>query len=228
MQIIEEQKNSFEELSKTGLGFAYSPSIRHPKMKPFISTVRNNVEIFDLEKIKSRLEAIVEFVKALGKDKKTILFTGTKKEAKEAIKGAGKELNMPYIIERWPGGLLTNFKEIKKRIDYLNDLIQKKSSGELVKFTKKEQLQIEKKITKMDIIFQGLKEFKELPSAIVIVDSGQEKTAISEAKQMGIPIIALMNSDCNPDEADYFVPGNDSSLSSINYFLRKIVDAYKQ
>lgn len=219
---------SVEEMLTAGAHFGYSRSSRHPKMKSFIFTNRNDTEIFDIEKTKNKLMAAKEFLKNLAKEKKTLLFVGTKKEAQESLEKSAKELNMPYVAERWLGGTLTNFKEIKNRIDCLNDLLQKKSSGELEKYTKKERLQIERKIIKLEKYLKGLQQCRNLPSALIAVDSNYEKIAVQEARQMKIPVIALMNSDCNPEDADYSIPANDSSVSSINYFLSEFVKAYKE
>lgn len=213
---------------KKGAHFGYSATTLNPKMKPFIFAYRNNTEIFDMEKTLNQLTLAKEFVKSLAKEKKTILLAGTKKEAKKDIENFAKELNMPYVTERWLGGTLTNFKEIKKRIDYLNDLSEKKESGELEKYTKKEKLQIEKKIEKMNKYLSGLKNLQSLPAGLIAVDSNHEKTAVSEAKKMKIPRIVIMSSDCDPEDADYIIPANDSSISSINFFLKELAEAYKE
>lgn len=213
-------------LVKSGAHFGYSRSTRHPKMSPFIFTAKNGVEIFDLEKIKLKLEVAKEFVKSLGKDKKIIIFVATKKEAKEAGENIAKRLNMPYVTERWLGGTLTNFKEIKKRIDYLAELKNYKTTGVLEKYTKKERLMIEKKISALEKYLSGLENFKDMPAALIVVDSNEEKIAIAEAREIGIPVVAIMNSDCDPDDVDYPIPANDSSLASINYLLEELTSAY--
>lgn len=213
---------------QVGVHFGYSRSHRHPKMKSFIFLNRNDTDIFDLEKTQDKLSRAKEFLKSLAQEKKTILFVGTKKEAQEVIEKSAKDLNMPYVRERWLGGTLTNFKEIKDRIDYLNDLLEKRDSGELEKYTKKERLQIVKKIRKLEKYLKGLQPCKNLPAALVVIDSNKEKIAIKEAKVMHIPVVAIMNSDCNPEEVDYPIPANDSSIASINYLLEELVKAYKE
>lgn len=217
-----------EEMFKSGLHFGYSPTSLNPKMKPFIFTCRNNTEIFALEKIYQQLDIAKEFLKNLAQEKKIILFVGAKKEAKESIKFFAQELKMPYVAERWLGGILTNFNEIKKRIDYLNDLIQKKQTGELEKYTKREQLEIERTIDKMNKYLGGIKQVQNLPAGLVVVDSNYEKTAVREAKKTKIPVIAIMNSDCDPEEVDYPIPANDNSISSISYLLKELSEAYKE
>lgn len=218
-----------KEMYLSGMHLGYSQTSRDPKMKPYIFGVRNKVEIFDLEKTKKNIDSAKEFAKKLGKDKKIVLFVGTKKEAKDLTEQTAKELGMPYVKERWIGGTLTNFKQIKGRIDHLNDLKKKRDAGELDKYTKKEKLQIERQIKKMEIYFGGLAEnLKFLPSAVLVVDSKHEKIAANEAKQMKIPVVALLNSDCDPSGIAYPIPGNDNSRTSISYFLSEFAKAYKE
>jgi len=222
------ENKKMEEMLKKGVHFGYSSTTLNPKMKPFIFAYRNNTEIFDLGKILQQLNLAKEFIKNLGKEKKPILFVGTKKEAKENTESFAQELHMPYVVERWLGGILTNFKEIKNRIDYLNDLTQKKESGEFEKYTKKERLEIARKIVRLDRYLAGIRQCQSLPAALIVVDSNYEKTAVKEAKKTKIPLVAIMNSDCSPEDVDYPIPANDSSVSSINFFLGELVDAYKE
>ena len=217
-----------EEMFKSGAHFGYSATTLNPKMKPYVFAYRGNTEIFDLEKTLNFLNVAKEFLKELGKEKKQILFVGTKKEAKKNIEDCARELKMPYVSERWLGGTLTNFKEIKKRIDYLKSLEEKKEKGEFEKYTKKERLEIFRKINKLERYLAGIKGCESLPGALVVVDSNQEKTAVSEAKKMKISLVVIMNSDCNPDDADYPIPANDSSLASIKFFLKELGEAYQE
>ncbi len=221
--------SEIKEMYLSGMHLGYSQTSRNPKMKPYIFGLRNGVEIFDLEKTKNNLDSAKEFAKKLGKDKKIVLFVGTKKEAKDLTENTAKELGMPFVKERWIGGTLTNFKQIKGRIDHLNDLKKKRDTGELDKYTKKEKLQIERQIKKMEIYFGGLAEnLKFLPSAVLVIDAKHEKISTNEASQMKIPVIALLNSDCNLFGINYPVPGNDNSKSSIAYFLGEFAKAYKE
>ena len=190
--------------------------------------VKSGVEIFDLEKTKKCLDNAVNFVKKTSKEGGTILFVGTKKEAKKEVEKLAGELNLPYVIKRWVGGTLTNFKEIKSRVDCLIDLKVKKESGELDKYTKKERLRMEKKIQKLERRLGGLENLKDYPSALAVVDPKHEKISVDEAASKGIPVIALMNSDCDPSNITYPVPANDSSSSSIIYFLSKLASAFKE
>ncbi|NUQ57581.1 MAG: 30S ribosomal protein S2 [Candidatus Paceibacter sp.] len=225
----EKIEQDLQEMFSKGMHLGYSVTSRHPKMKPYIFAERNGVEIFDLEKTKSALDAAKEFVRKLGKEKKIILFVGTKKEAKEALVATAKELSMPYVAERWVGGTITNFKQIRSRMDHLNDLKKKKETGALDKYTKKERLQIDRKIEKMDRYFCGLADsLKNFPAAIVTVDPKHEKIAMGEALQMKIPVISLLNSDCDPAGINFAVPANDNSATSIGYFLSELAKSYKE
>lgn len=220
---------ALKDMFLNGMHYGYSATSRHPKMKPYIFGLRNGVEIFDLEKTKACLDKAKEFVRNSGKDRKTILFVGTKKEAKGAAEKFARELNMPFVSERWIGGTLTNFKNIKARIDHLNDMKKKRDTGELDKYTKKEKLNIERKIQKMEKYFGGISEFfKGMPAAIVVVDPKHERISVEEAVMMRVPVIAIINSDCDPKGVNYPVPANDNSSLSINFFLSEIAGAYKE
>ncbi len=225
-----EQKNKeikIEEMFEAGVHFGYSRSHRHPKMKMFLFGLKNNIEIFDLEKVKEKLNEAKEFMKKLGMDKKMVIFVGTKPEIKGIIKKYAEEIEASYVVERWVGGTLTNFDSIKTRRDYMDEMTKKRESGELNKYTKKEQLKISRKIFRLKHYFSGLEQLKNLPSALMIIDTKKDKIAVREAKKMRIPIIGIANSDCNPEDAEYFIPANDNSISSVNFFLKELVNAYK-
>jgi small subunit ribosomal protein S2 len=217
-----------EEMFRAGIHFGYSRSSRHPKMKDFLFGLKNNVEIFDLEKTEKKLSEAADFLKNLGKEGKVILLVGTKTEAKELVKNFAEELKIPYVNERWLGGILSNFKAIRDRISHLNDLEKKKQAGELGKYTKKEQLQIEKEIIRLKTYLGGLANLESLPSALVVVDSKKEANAVKEARDISVPTVAIMNTDCNPGEADFPVPANDNSRSSIEFLLLELLKAYKE
>jgi small subunit ribosomal protein S2 len=197
-------------------------------MKKYLAGIKNNVEIFDLKLTYQELEKAKEFLGKLGAEGRTILFIGTKVEANDAIKKAAKELNMPYVIERWLGGILTNYKALKGRVDYLISQKQKKAAGELAKYTKKEQSLMDKEMTKMSRFLEGLEVSKEMPAALVVVDPKKEAIAIKEAKRNKIPVVAIANSDCNPQLVDYVIPANDASVTSIGYILEELSKAYRR
>ncbi|TSC69996.1 MAG: small subunit ribosomal protein S2 [Parcubacteria group bacterium Gr01-1014_46] len=216
-----------DALFNAGAHFGFIKSRRHPSTKPFIFGVKNSIEIFDLEKTKDSLNTALEFVSELGTKGGSILFVSGKSEAKSAITASAESINMPYVAGRFIGGTLTNFPEIKKRVDKLESWVSQKEKGELVKYTKKERLLIDREIEKLRTFFFGLSVMKKLPDAVFVVDSKKEFIAVKEAKVMGIPVIALCGTDNNLNEVDFPVPGNDSSRTSIEFFLNKIVQSYK-
>ncbi len=225
---IKVDEKKVEEMFKAGVQFACSRTTRHPKMKKYLAGIKNNVEIFDLGLTFQELEKAKEFIKKLGAEGKTVLFVGTKVEANEAIKKAAGELSMPYVTERWLGGILTNYKALKGRVDYLMSQKQKKAMGELAKYTKKEQSLMDKEMTKMSRFLEGLEISKEMPAALVVVDPKKEAIAIKEAQRNHIPVVAIANSDCNPLPVDYIIPANDSSVTSIGYILNELAKAYRR
>ena len=210
-----------------GAHFGYSRSRRHPSVKPFIFGTKNGVEILDLEKTSVELETAKDFIKSLAKGGKQVLFVGTKNEAKKAVEDGALSIDMPFVAERWVGGVLTNFPEIKKRVALLEDLRAKRENGELAMYTKKERLLIDKDIERLERNFSGIVSMKELPVALFIIDPKKESIAMKEAAFLGIPVVALANSDCNLKEVNFPIPGNDSSLSSITFFVGQIVEAFK-
>ncbi len=216
-----------EEMFMAGAHFGYSRQSRHPKMKPYLFGLRNNIEIFDLEKTHQCLEKAKEFLKNLAKEEKKILLVSTKPGVRQMIEEAGKDLKMPYVSERWLGGTLTNFKAIKNRIDYFLNLKQKKESGELNKYSKKEINRFTKELLRMERFMVGLQLLANLPSCLVIIDPKKEKTALREARQMSIPVVAVLNSDSDPTDISYPIPANDSSLASVKYLLNQLIKAYK-
>ena len=215
------------DMFAAGAHFGYSRSRRHPSVKPFIFGVKNGVEIMDLEKTSVELERAKAFVKSLATGNKQILFVGTKNEGKKAVEDGAMSIDMPFVVERWVGGVLTNFPEIKKRIARLEDLRAQREKGELAIYTKKERLLIDKDIERLERNFAGVVSMRDIPAALFIIDPKKEAIAVKEAQFLGIPVVALSNSDCNLREADYSIPGNDSSVSSITFFVKQIVDAYK-
>ncbi len=218
---------NLDEMFKAGVHFGYSRSSRHPSMKPVIYGTKNRVEIINLEKTEEYLNKVKELLKGLSLGGKTILFVGTKSEARDAVKNAADMLNMPYVIERWVGGIFTNFSEIKKRIARMKDLIDKKAKGELDVYTKKERLILQWEQERLEKLFGGLADMTEKPAIMFVVDPKKEKIAVAEARKMGVPVIALMNTDCEFKDADYPIPGNDASMTSIKYILDQLVSAYR-
>ncbi len=214
------------ELFKAGAHFAFVRSRRHPSAKPFIFGVKNRIEIFDLEKTSVSLEKALEYMKTLGTMNASVLFVGGKGEAKNAVKNGAMKLGMPYVDGRWIGGTLTNFTQIKRRVAKLEELTMQKEKGELAKYTKRERMLIDKEIENLKRFFEGLVPMKDMPKAMFVVDPKKEEIAVTEAHDKGIPVIAISGSDCDISGIEYPVPGNDSSVASITYFVNKFVESY--
>ncbi len=216
------------DMFAVGAHFGYSKTRRHPSTAKLIFTTKNKVDIINLEKTEEALAKAAEFVKGLSAKGKVVLFVGVKPEAKGAVLAGAQSVDMPYVTERWVGGVLTNWPEIKKRIARLVDLKEKKEAGELDKYTKKERLLIDEEVAKMHKLFSGLVGMKKTPDAVFVVDAKREHIAVTEAHKMGVPVIALTNTDTDIRTIEYPVVGNDGSVSSITYFVNKIVEAYKE
>lgn len=213
---------------KAGAHFGYSRARRHPSTKPFIFGAKNRVEIINLEKSAGALEKAKQFTREIGAAGKQILFVGTKPEVCVHMMEAALSAGMPYVSERWIGGLLTNFHEIKKRVARLEDLTAKREAGELSVYTKKERLLIDREIKTLEKNFGGVTSLSELPKALFVVDPRHEKTAVAEAKRMNIPVIALAGTDCNISMIAYPILGNDSAAQSITFFVREIAEAVRE
>jgi len=212
-------KLNTEKMIEAGLIFGHKKSKTHPKMKKYISGVKNDIHIFDIEKTSEKLKEALNFIYELVSNNKTILFVGTKIQIKDILKDFANEVNCPYINERWCGGTFTNFEIVRKRIEYFKNLELKKEKGELEKYTKKEQMKLDKKIKELEKKFGGIKNLEKLPDAIFILDIKKDYTALLEAKKKGIPIIAIVDTNVNPDLVNYPIPANDDAISSIKYIL---------
>ncbi|MFA6404897.1 MAG: 30S ribosomal protein S2 [Candidatus Paceibacterota bacterium] len=210
-----------------GAHFGLGRSRRHPKISQYVFGTKNQTDIFDLEKTQELLEKAKTFMITLAKEGKTILFVGGKKEASDIVKMSSQSINMPYINGRWIGGTLTNFGNIRKRVERYETLLSEKEKGELAKYTKRERMLIDKEIEKLEKMFLGIVSMKKLPDAIIIVDPRREKTAMSESKLIKIPIIALSSSDCDISDIKYPLVGNDSAKTSISFFLSELIKVYQ-
>lgn len=213
------------EMIKEGMHIGKVKSRSHPKMKSFIFGTRQNLQIIDLEKTVQKLSEALEFMKNIVKSNGTIVFVGTKMPSKSLVKDTAIRCGMPYVDERWLGGTLTNLNTILKRIEYYVDLEERKASGDLVKYTKKEQLGFEKEINNLSKNFEGLKNFKKLPDAIFIVDAAAHKWTVNEAKRTKVPIVAIVDTDADPTQITYPIPANTSSLGSVKFILDKVAEA---
>ena len=225
--ISENSDTIIEKMFKVGAHYGYSKTRRHPSLSKYIYATKNKTDIIDLEKTNIMLEQAAEFVKSLGATGKTILFVGTKPEAKNTTKNVATSLNMPYVSERWIGGTLSNFTEIKKRITELENYRKDSAEGGLDKYTKKERVVMAKKMEKLERYYSGLIGLKKAPDALFIIDSRAEHIAATEAQKSNVPIISLVNSDSNIKGIKYPIVGNDSSIPSIKFFTEAIANAYK-
>lgn len=216
-----------DALFAVGAHFGFVKSRRHPSVKSFIFGSKNNIEIFDLEKTSKELTKALKFVEEMGRAGALALIVGGKSEARQAVTGAGLDLEMPFVAGRWIGGTLTNFPEIKKRIARLEELTTQRERGELAKYTKKERLLIDREIDKLNLYFSGLSKLKSLPKFLIVIDPKKESIAVSEAKKMRIPVVALAGSDSNLHEVDFAIPGNDASRQTISYILGEMIKSYK-
>ena len=214
-----------KELYDAGVHFGYSRTRRHPTAEPFIFGTKDRSDIFDLEGTNKRLQVAREFASTTAKNGKQLLFVGGKNEAQSIVKDAAIRAGSPYVAGRWIGGSLTNFKNIRKRIDRLEKLMKERDDGTLEKYTKKERLLIDREITELLARFGGLVSMVELPAALIIVDTRRENTAVREANQLGISVIGLSSSDCDFSLIQYPIPANDTSVRSIRYVVDCIADA---
>ncbi len=219
---------TIEQMLKAGMHFGHRASKWHPKMKPFIFTSRKGVHIIDLVKTRKHLEKALDFIKQAAKDGQSILFVGTKTQVKEPLKKMAKEANVPYVVERWLGGCLTNFFVIKKSIKKYQDLLEKKQAGKLDRYTKKEQLDFDREISRLETNLGGLVSLTKIPEAIFIWDIKNEKTALQEAKKMGIKIIAVCDTNVNPTGIDYVIPANDDASKGIRLVLNSVKEAIEE
>ncbi len=210
-----------------GAHYGFIKSRRHPSTKPFIYGVKNKIEIYDLEKTKGLLEKALAFVEDIASKNGKILFISSKNEAKSAILSYAESINMPYVSGRFIGGTITNFPQIRKRVEKMETLISQREKGELSKYTKKERLLIDREIAKLKEFFSGLVVMKSLPQAIFVVDSKKESIVVKEAKKLDIPLVAICGTDNDLNEVDYPIPANDASRTSIEYILNKVVESFK-
>ncbi len=218
---------NIDDMMKAGVQLGHSTSRINPKMQPYLSGVRNRVHVIDLEKTKEKLQEALEFIQSIVAENKVLLLVGTKIEAKALIKSTAQECSLPYVSERWLGGTFTNFGSILKRIDYYKELESKKAAGDLEKYTKKEKAGIEDKIKKMEVKFGGIREMKKIPDAIFVADVKEDELAIREAKQSGVKIIGICDTNVDPSQTDFPIPASDDALSSIRYILEKVKTAVK-
>lgn len=216
------------EMLKAGVHFGHQKSRWHPKMEEFIFGVRNGVHIIDLEKTQAQLEKALEYARSLAANGRTILFVGTKRQAREAIKAAALSCEMPYLVERWIGGLLTNFEEVKRRLKKYASLKDQFATGEIEKYTKKEQVMMKKQLEKLDKYLIGLTKLERLPDAVYIADMRTEKTALAETERTEVPTVAVCDTNTNPTKVNYPIPANDDAVNSITMIAQLMAEAVNE
>ena len=221
---------TMKSLLEAGVHFGHQKRRWNPKMDRYIFTHRNGIHIIDLQKTLHLVEEAASFLTDVAASGKKILLVGTKKQAQDTIVMEAERSNSLHISNRWLGGTLTNFKTIQTRIDYLVDLETRREQGEFENLTKKEALKIDEKINKLNRNLSGIKEMTEMPGAMFIIDVGREGIAVAEANRVGIPIVAIVDSDCDPDLIDYPIPGNDDAIRSVRLITKRmsnaIIDGY--
>ena len=216
---------SMKQLLEAGVHFGHQTRRWNPKMAKYIFTERNGIYIIDLQKTVKKLEEAYNFVRDLSVEGKSVLFVGTKKQAQDSVKEEATRAGAHYVNARWLGGMLTNFKTIQTRIKRLEQLHTMEEDGTFALLPKKEVVKLELEIEKLEKYLGGIKDMKKLPGALFIVDPRKEKIAVSEAKKLGIPVVAIVDTNCDPDDADYVIPGNDDAIRAVKLIAGAMADA---
>jgi small subunit ribosomal protein S2 len=216
---------SMKQLLEAGVHFGHQTRRWNPKMQQFIFMDRNGIHIIDLQQTVGRLNEAYKFVQQLVTDGGTLLFVGTKKQAQEAVAEEAKRCGMYYVNQRWLGGMLTNFKTIQLRIAYLRELEARRDGGDFERLPKKEVQHLQDELLRLERILGGIKDMRRLPNAVFIIDTRKERTAVLEARRLEIPIIALADTNCDPDEMDFPIPANDDAIRAVRLLSARIADA---
>ena len=219
---------SMKQLLEAGVHFGHQTRRWNPKMAPYIYMERNGIYIIDLQKTVKKLDEAYNFVRDTAAEGGTILFVGTKKQAQDAIKEEAERAGMFYVNARWLGGMLTNFKTMRTRIDRLAQLRKMQQDGTFDILPKKEVVKLTNEINKLEKYLGGVKEMKKLPSALFIIDPRKERNAIAEARKLHIPIVAIVDTNCDPDEIDYVIPGNDDAIRAIRLISQAMANAVQE
>ncbi|NLX92646.1 MAG: 30S ribosomal protein S2 [Clostridiales bacterium] len=216
---------SMKQLLEAGVHFGHQTRRWNPKMAPFIFTERNGIYIIDLQKTVRKLEEAYMFIRELSENGQEVLFVGTKKQAQDSIRDEAERCGMPFVNARWLGGMLTNFNTIQRRIKRLEQLKAFEADGTFNKLPKKEVIKMNLEIEKLEKFMGGIKHMKRQPAAMFIVDPRKERIAVAEARKLGIPIIAIVDTNCDPDEIDYIIPGNDDAIRAVKLISAAMSDA---
>lgn len=216
---------SMKQLLEAGVHFGHQTRRWNPKMAPYIFTERNGIYIIDLQKTVKKVDEAYDFLRSVAEEGKSILFVGTKKQAQEAVKEEALKSGMFYVNERWLGGMMTNFTTIRKSINRLKELEAMEEDGTFEVLSKKEVLALKREQEKLEKSLGGIKDMEELPGALFIVDPRKERIAVAEAKKLNIPIVAIVDTNCDPDEIDYVIPGNDDAIRAVKLLTSRMADA---
>ena len=219
---------SMRQMLEAGVHFGHQTRYWNPKMTPFIFGQRNNIHIINLEQTLPLYEKSLEFIKGIAAEKGKVLFVGTKRAAREAIRSEAQRCDMPYVSYRWLGGMLTNFKTIKQSIKRLEELEQMSQDGSFDNLTKKEVLGLRREQDKLERSLGGIKDMRSLPDALFVIDVGHEKIAVHEARKLGIPVVAVVDTNCSPNDVDYVIPGNDDAMRAAKLYAAGIADAVQE
>ena len=219
---------SMKQLLEAGVHFGHQTRRWNPKMAPYIYTERNGIYIVDLQKTVRKLEEAYNFVRDLAANGETLLFVGTKKQAQDSIREEAERVGMYYVNARWLGGMLTNFKTMRTRVDRLAQLRKMEADGTFAMLPKKEVIKLQGEIAKLEKYLGGVKDMKKLPGALFIVDPRKERNAIAEARKLHIPIVAIVDTNCDPDEIDYVIPGNDDAIRAIRLISSTMANAVQE
>ncbi|MFZ5642411.1 MAG: 30S ribosomal protein S2 [Bacillota bacterium] len=216
---------SMKQLLEAGVHFGHQTRRWNPKMEPYIYIARNGIYIIDLQKTVRKVDEAYDFVKSLSADGEAILFVGTKKQAQEAVREEAERCGMFYVNQRWLGGMLTNFQTIRRRIDRLHELERMEADGRMSLHPKKEIAELMHEKERLNKFLGGIKEMRRLPGAVFVIDPRKERIAVAEARKLGIPIVAIVDTNCDPDEIDYVIPGNDDAIRAVKLLTGKMADA---
>ena len=219
---------SMKALLEAGVHFGHQTRRWNPKMAPYIYTERNGIYIIDLQKTVKKIEEAYSFIRELAANGENVLFVGTKKQAQDAIKEEAERVDQFYVNARWLGGMMTNFKTMRTRIDRLAQLRKMQEDGTFAMLPKKEVIKLEGEIEKLEKYLGGVKSMKKLPGALFIVDPRKERNAIAEARKLNIPIVAIVDTNCDPDEIDYVIPGNDDAIRAIRLIVATMANAVQE
>jgi len=217
---------SMKQLLECGVHFGHQTRRWNPKMKPFIFTERNGIYIIDLQKTVKGLEKAYDFVREISKSGGSLLFVGTKRQAQDPIRDEALKAGQYYINQRWLGGLLTNFTTIRKRVARMGEIQAMDEDGSIAKYPKKEQTQMHKELAKLEKYLSGIKDMKAMPDALFVIDPRRETIAVTEARKLNIPVIAIVDTNCDPDLIDYPIPGNDDAIRAIELIVGLMANAF--